>query len=58
MRGDGDPVDGACPVTPSARRPYRAPRLEWLGDIRGLTLGTSPGVPDSGVGGGEFNLNP
>lgn len=33
-----------------AARPYRQPRLERLGDLRGLTLGSSPGIPDSGIG--------
>lgn len=29
------------------RRPYIAPKLEVLGDIRDLTLGSSPGAGDS-----------
>ena len=42
-------------VTPGgvvrARKPYRQPELEVLGDLRTLTLGSSPtGVKDSGVG--------
>jgi hypothetical protein len=32
---------------PRKRRPYSPPKLEVLGDIRGLTLGPSPGVGDS-----------
>lgn len=31
-----------------ARRTYSSPRLEPFGDIRGLTLGGSPGIGDSG----------
>ncbi|HKI86753.1 MAG TPA: hypothetical protein VKA53_08400 [Thermoanaerobaculia bacterium] len=30
-----------------ARRQYRRPNLEVLGDLRDLTLGTSPGAGDS-----------
>lgn len=29
------------------RRPYLAPKLEVLGDIRDLTFGSSPGAGDS-----------
>jgi hypothetical protein len=29
------------------RRPYSTPRFEVLGDVRGLTLGGSPGGGDS-----------
>ena len=29
---------------------YRPPSLERLGDLRSLTLGGSPGIPDSGIG--------
>lgn len=32
------------------RRPYRRPTVDRLGDLRSLTLGSSPGIPDSGVG--------
>ncbi len=35
------------PIAPSLRRAYHAPRLELLGDLRGLTLGGSPGTADS-----------
>lgn len=56
MSGELSPAERARQA--SHRRPYRAPQLERLGDIRGLTLGTSPGVPDSGAGGTELNLNP
>ena len=31
----------------AARREYRRPHLEVLGDVRDLTLGTSPGAGDS-----------
>lgn len=30
------------------RKPYRKPRLVLWGDLRGLTLGPSPGVGESG----------
>jgi len=30
------------------RTPYERPALVWLGDIRELTLGVSPGLGDSG----------
>ncbi len=43
---DADPRDRPK----HAGRPYRRPRLERLGDLRGLTLGSSPGIPDSGIG--------
>jgi hypothetical protein len=33
------------------RAPYEAPRLTRLGDLRELTLGTSPGTGDSGAPG-------
>jgi hypothetical protein len=33
-----------------ARTPYEPPALVWLGDIRELTLGASPGLGDSGGG--------
>ena len=29
---------------------YQQPKLDRLGDLRGLTLGSSPGIPDSGIG--------
>lgn len=32
----------------SGRRPYRSPVLTRFGDVRGLTLGGSPGIDDSG----------
>lgn len=33
------------------RKPYRRPELQVLGDLRTMTLGTSPtGIKDSGVG--------
>ncbi len=32
----------------SGRRPYRPPVLSRFGDVRGLTLGGSPGIDDSG----------
>ncbi len=31
------------------RRRYAKPRLEHYGDVRGLTMGGSPGVNDSGA---------
>lgn len=36
-----------------ARAPYEPPALVWLGDLRELTLGASPGLGDSG-GGSNF----
>ncbi len=33
---------------PDARKPYRRPRLELLGDVRDLTLGVTPGGIESG----------
>ncbi|HET7845236.1 MAG TPA: lasso RiPP family leader peptide-containing protein [Xanthomonadales bacterium] len=36
-----------------ARAPYERPALVWLGDLRELTLGASPGLGDSG-GGSNF----
>ncbi len=39
--------DGAVGTTP-ARRRYRTPVLEPLGDIRDVTLGGSTGVGESG----------
>jgi hypothetical protein len=40
----------AADATPDrpARRPYEAPCLLPLGDLRELTLGASPGAGDSG----------
>ena len=46
---------GEPPREQKPRRPYRAPRLEVLGDVRDLTLGGSPGVGDSGD---PFNFEP
>lgn len=38
-------------ITNMLRKPYRQPVLERLGDLRTLTLGSSPsGTKDSGVG--------
>jgi hypothetical protein len=31
------------------RRPYRTPELIVFGDLRGITLGGSPGISDSGM---------
>ena len=41
---------GAAEPKVTARRPYSAPVLEGLGDIRDLTMGGSPGTGDSGAG--------
>lgn len=46
-RTSDDPCLPVAAETPS-RRPYRAPRLESLGDLRGMTFGGSPGLNDSG----------
>lgn len=35
---------------PRSRSRYQPPTLERLGDLRSLTLGSSPGIPDSGIG--------
>jgi len=40
------PSGGAPESAP--RLPYEAPRLTFLGDLRELTLGASPGAGDSG----------
>jgi hypothetical protein len=37
--------------TYKARKPYRKPQLDALGDLRSLTLGGSPGAGDSGSSG-------
>lgn len=44
--------DKSCrlPVDVESRRPYAAPRLVELGDLRSVTLGGSPGFGDSGIG--------
>lgn len=39
----------------SGRRTYHPPVLSRYGDVRGLTLGGSPGFGDSGSGGGQEN---
>lgn len=39
----------------SVRRAYHPPVLSRYGDVRGLTLGGSPGFGDSGSGGGQEN---
>jgi hypothetical protein len=36
------------PASGRPRAPYRAPRLERHGDLRGLTLGFTGGINDSG----------
>ena len=42
--------DTPIPETAEPRRPYVAPHLVELGDLRSLTLGGSPGANDSGIG--------
>lgn len=39
---------GASSEENDFRKPYASPRLEELGDLRELTLGSSVGVTDSG----------
>ena len=39
----------------AARAPYQTPVLTELGDLRGMTLGGSPGTGESGSGGTRFN---
>jgi hypothetical protein len=50
-----DATDAAIQIAaqPCAKRLYQSPTLTWLGDIRDLTLGGSPGIGDSG-GGANF----
>ena len=51
MRDDlAVPDTSAVPSPGDARRPYHAPAIVALGDLRDLTLGGSPGVGDSGSG--------
>ena len=48
--------DSSEATTPaSGRRPYTQPQLTTYGDLRGLTLGGSPGVGESGM---PFNFKP
>ncbi len=51
--GGGDSASAAVPS--DGRRPYAQPRLTAYGDLRGLTLGGSPGVGESGM---PFNFRP
>ena len=41
-----------------ARKPYRAPRLTCYGDLRGVTLGGTPGVGDSPIPGDPTPRDP
>lgn len=41
-----NPASVAGEAAPQAR--YERPGLTWLGDVRDLTLGASPGIGDSG----------
>lgn len=44
----------ACEAPGDAKRsPYHRPELQFFGDVRGLTLGGSPGMGDSG---GDINV--
>lgn len=43
------------PADLAARAPYQTPRLTELGDLRGLTLGFSGGVGESGNEGTHFS---
>lgn len=40
------PASVAEPAAP--KQAYASPSLTWLGDLRDLTLGASPGIGDSG----------
>lgn len=40
--------NGSVPADCASRRPYSTPRLTVFGDLRGITLGGSPGISDSG----------
>jgi hypothetical protein len=45
----GSPAEEALqPRRPGSRKRYRRPRLQAFGDIRGLTLGNTPGGIESG----------
>lgn len=44
---DARPVENSR----SRRMVYHKPVLEWYGDVRDITLGGSPGILESGVGG-------
>jgi hypothetical protein len=47
--------DGGQPSGTDARKQaYVTPRLEYLGDIRDLTLGTTPGIGDSATDPANF----
>jgi hypothetical protein len=43
-----DAPDPEWAQTSRRRRPYSAPTLTYFGEVRGMTLGASPGVGDSG----------
>jgi hypothetical protein len=43
-----DSETATSPSPPKAKKLYVSPRLIYLGDIRDLTLGGSPGIGDSG----------
>ncbi|MEM9302698.1 MAG: lasso RiPP family leader peptide-containing protein [Pseudomonadota bacterium] len=43
-----DAYEQTEPATMSKRRPYEAPVVEDLGDVRDVTMGGSPGTTDSG----------
>lgn len=45
-------VQGSLPKKQLFKKPYRSPKLMVLGDVRDLTLAPSPGVNESGLGGG------
>ena len=47
------PEDGAPPA--ASKKHYTKPQLSTYGDLRGLTLGGSPGVGESGM---PFNFQP
>ncbi|MFC1681760.1 hypothetical protein ACFL1S_08295 [Pseudomonadota bacterium] len=46
----GCAMDGDTPeCSELVRKPYSAPKLENLGDVRSMTFGGSPGFGDSGM---------
>lgn len=45
---DAKSTDAKPASSTSERKPYRQPVLRELGDVRGVTLGGSPGAGESG----------
>ena len=49
MRDREREVEKTPAATTRELRPYRSPRLTAHGDVRGITMGGSPGTGDSGA---------